>query len=166
MKRCCILLLPLALLLSGCIQKESMQKPCALYYLAEEPTTDFRESFMSALIMEADGLDVQDLMRLYFQHVHEEGQVFPFPDGTELKEVSQEGQTLRIVLSDHASELTGVRLSAALACLSRTCFEFIQIEYMEVLCVSKKLGGRDTLILDRQTYCLTDTFEPYSQEET
>jgi len=80
----------------------------------------------------------------------------PFPSKLTLKEISIKDHTLCITLSDHLSELTGIDLMIACACLSKTGMELTNTSSVQISCETELLDGKKSIILDQEALIIND----------
>jgi len=154
MKRFLVFLIALSVLLALGACREESDEGYVFYYLHNGDVT-IRPPADSSLVPEirdtaSTNPEIAYLLRLYLEGPVTENLVSPFPDGTILISVSQEGSTLSMVLSEEYSTLSDIHLTLAGACLSSTCFALSDAEEVAVE------SGEKTYIYTRDSFTLTD----------
>ena len=81
----------------------------------------------------------------------------PFPEKMSLESVVVDNQTLYITVSNHLSELTGIHLMIACACLGKTCMELTNTSNVQISCGSALLDGRKSIVLRDNAILFDDT---------
>ena len=162
MKRCMILFLILALMLMGCSNQNTFEKPCSFYYLHTESDAVQVDGIMTVQIQEGHNLEIMTLLKRYLEGPTDPAMRSPFPAGLKLESMKLTENTLYLTLSDEFARLSGIAQTLACACLCRTCFELTQVEFIEIRCATEKFNGKDFLTFDRQIICYHDTFQPDS----
>lgn len=166
MKRIIPILLCIALMLYGCTQKESFKNPCSFYYLSGDTDEEDAANVFVVKTVEAEGLSNQELIGLYLAGTDDQKMRSPFPNGTYLVELTLAEDCVSVVLTDSFASLTGIDLTLACVCLGRTCMDMMQVQRIEIRCKTHKLNGSDSVILDRSSFCLQDTFQPDPSDPT
>ena len=134
MKRFLIFLLLLSLALScwACSEQTSV----TFYYVREESAYLFGEE--NAVIVgenRESASNIQNLHSLLILYLHgplNENFQSPFPRGTSLVAVQQEGSHLTVRLSSIASAMKGTDLTLACACLASTCFSLTDAQSVTI----------------------------------
>ena len=155
MKRFLIILLLAGLVLSclACTEQESV----TFYYIREESAYLF--GVENAVIVgehRESATNIHDLRSLLILYLHgplKENFRTPFPSGTSLVDLRQEGGHLTVRLSSIASVMKGTDLSLACACMAKTCFDAADIETVTVIAsgfgnVSVTMTRDDLLLID------------------
>ena len=150
MRRIAALLILLCLLLSSC--GDRIKDPVTFYYIRDNYTED-----MSAILgsekREASGHreDLSYLMALYFMGPAEEKLHSPIPRGTSLFRAAQEGNTIFLQLSDTSDSMTDAQFTLACSCLTLTCLEITDAEYVTINSGDRSVTmGKGTLLLKDQ----------------
>lgn len=71
----------------------------------------------------------------------------PYPKQMSLETVSIVGRTLYITVSDHLSELTGIQIMIACACLGKTSMELTNTNCVVISCEKALLDGKKSITL-------------------
>lgn len=151
-----IFLLLVFFLLPGCTARAQMKEPVRFYYPRLEYEYSAPDGVITCEEREASGHknELPYLLSLYFSGPVDENLTNPFSPDTELLEVRMEGKSLLITLTDSAQSMPDAAFALASACLSTTCFELSDLQYVTVLSGSKSLTtARDGLVL-------SDTYTP------
>jgi hypothetical protein len=90
----------------------------------------------------------------------EESYQSPFPDGTRLIRIRQDGNLLIMELTTHFSALENIQLTLAGACLTATCYELTGAESVRVLC------GEEIYQFNRSDYTFLDVIDTQSGKDT
>lgn len=89
----------------------------------------------------------------------------PYPKQMSLETVSIVGRTLYITVSDHLSELTGIRLMIACACLGKTSMELTNTNCVVISCKKALLDGKKTIILHNDQVIIEDLTSDTAREQ-
>ena len=155
MKRFLIFLLILGLALScwACSDQQSV----TFYYVREEPAYLFGTENAVIVGENRDSAgNIQNLHSLLILYLHgplNENFRSPFPRGTSLVTVQQEGYHLTVRLSSIASAMKGADLTLACACLAKTCFG---LSDAEAVTISAQGLGFVSMTLTRDSLMLSD----------
>lgn len=131
MKRLTIMLILLSTLLCGC--GERLKEPVTFYYIRSGYEAD-----MSAVLdseeREASGHrdDLSYLMALYLMGPAEEDLQSPVPPGTSIFSAKQTGSIVTLHLSDTSDSMTDAQFTLACSCLTLTCLELTEAEYVTI----------------------------------
>ena len=163
MKRFLIFLLLLALALScwACSDQQSV----TFYYVREEPAYLFGTE--NAVIVGENrdyASNIQNLHSLLILYLHgplNENFQSPFPRGTSLVTVHQEGYHLTVRLSSIASAMKGADLTLACACLAKTCFDATDAELVTIIATG---FGNISVTMTRDSLLLIDDAVPVPDE--
>lgn len=161
-KRAFLLAVMLLLSLAGCRKPDNNHY--SFYYVRSSDTIIFGQS--DALVAPVDreisghGSDLNYMMRLYFEGPVEESYQSPFPDGTRLIRIRQDGNLLIMELTTHFSALENIQLTLAGACLTATCYELTGAESVRVLC------GEEIYQFNRSDYTFLDVIDTQSGKDT
>lgn len=155
----------------GCMpSKSEFIQPVSFYY-CNHPITFYGDNDVIVMeTREADGVDnLSALVNLYLKGPKSEAYNTPFPEFTFVRELSQNGTALSIMLSSPFANLTGMELTLACACLSMTLFELTDAESVEITAFESTLDGAESIIMTRNNLTLTDSYTPptesFSQPE-
>ena len=157
----CILLVLLCF--AGCSeQKQIPADSVEVYYVREKPIYGSSDGLIAPVYMEAMGRkkDIPFLLNLYFQKTPEAGYVSAFPAGVTLVSYKLEGLTATIVLSDEIAGLSGMDLTVALSCLTKTVMSLTGCEEIILSAWTKELDGQSFITLNKDSYLLLDDSTP------
>lgn len=89
----------------------------------------------------------------------------PYPDNISLESVVIDEQTLYVTVSDHLSELTGIRLIIACACLGKTGMELTNTTSIQISCKKALLDGKKTITLQDDLIIVNDAAPDVAPEQ-
>lgn len=89
----------------------------------------------------------------------------PYPENLSLESFSTEDQTLYITVSDHLSELTGIRLMIACACLGKTGMELTNTTSVQISCRKAMLDGKKSVTLHYDQIIVNDSVPAAAYEQ-
>lgn len=161
MKKMIMLLISVAMLFSllSCTESnKDFQSPVRFYYPRVECTFGKSDSVLAGEVHEAGShaYDLTYLLEQYLKGPEDDGLYSPFPAGTKLVRLEQNGRTLNIILDSTFAELTGLKLTLACAGLTKTCLELADIDIVQISADGPTLDGERSIIMDRQTLELLD----------
>ena len=162
MKRILILILVLLLIpMTGC-QRSSTQEvetPVTLYYKRAQPTHGAADSVIAATVIEGKGHedDYYYLLSWYLKGSDDPLFARTFPRGTTLISFKPDAFTAKIVLGDRISSLTGMDLTIACVCLTRTVVEMTGCQEVIISANTTKLNGEKYITLSADSYLLIDS---------
>lgn len=120
----------------GCSTGSSLQGTVTFYYTRPDDSFIYgaEDGVISAEEREASGHagELQYLLTLYLRGPLDDALTSPFPNGTQLTALTQTADTLYIELSGEFSQLSGVRLTTACACISKTCFALRDVSQVTI----------------------------------
>ena len=124
-----------ALLLCGCsVNADQDANTVTFYYCAAAEQFDSQTGVLSGESVKIDGSEsLEALLTQYLKGPAKENFVSPFPAGTELLELSTDGDTTIVTLSRNFLSLTGIDRSVACACLAETVFELTGSQAVTIL---------------------------------
>lgn len=131
-----IIAITLVLCSAGCNTGSGLNDPVTFYYT--RPNDGFlygaADGVIAAEEREASGHtgELQYLLTLYLSGPLDDSLTSPFPNGTQLTALTQTADTLYIELSGEFSQLSGVRLTTACACISKTCFALRDVSQVTI----------------------------------
>ena len=163
MKRFLIFLLLLSLALScwACSEQASV----TFYYVREESAYLFgKENAVIVGESRESASNIQNLHSLLILYLHgplNENFRSPFPSGTSLVAIQQEGSHLTVRLSSIASVMKGTDLTLACACLAKTCFDAANVEAVTIIATG---FGNVSVTLTRDSLLLVDDSVPVPDE--
>ena len=162
MKKMTVFLLLTAILLSlmGCLeQKEPITTPVSFYYPRSEFTYGSTDSVTTAEVRDAAlfSNDHFAILSAYLAGPKKEDLKSPFPTGTTLTQLSVANGTASIILSDHIAVLSGIDLTVACVCLTRTIMELTGAKRVEISAETKLLGGSKSITMDSSNVYLSES---------
>ncbi len=161
MKKAWTLILCLALLLTACGDRnstEGMQSPYTYYYRTAQVGYDGEDGVIRGEIREIAGheKDMTWILKDYFKGPHSEDLVSPFPKDLAVLEYQVKEGTVFLTLSEAFSNLSGVELSVAGACIAKTVFGQEDVNSVSILTEGGLLDGKLSLTLSREGLLLAD----------
>ena len=135
MKRLILFLLAISFALSCTACAGTEEDHPSFYYLRTEDTIAYgKEDALIAPVAQefSENIQPDQVWQLYFSGPGKEGYRSPFPRGTGLQGLTQKENLLILELSPEFSELDGIRLTLAGACLAATCRELTGMERIQV----------------------------------
>lgn len=161
MKRLTSILLLIAMALSLCAcNTDELVEPGNFYYCRFETTTyGTDQDVIAAEERELWGVrdDIGAMLELYLQGpVNDKLLQSPFPRDTRLIDWSMNRSTLRINLSEEFAALSGVDLTVACACLSRTFMELTDATSVRIYASNALLDGETSIILTKDNLRYSD----------
>ena len=159
MKKMIALLLLGTLLLSGC--SDQLKEPVTFYYIR----TNYEED-MSAIIgseqREASGHrnDLSYLMALYLMGPSEEELSSPLPADIDIVTAEKQGSGVILQLSDTTDSMTDVHFTLACSCLTLTCLEITNADYVTIN------SGERSVTLEADELLLQDLITGNRMEES
>lgn len=155
MKR--IILVSLILLaLTGCAKDHTPNNPVRFYYPKAEITFGSEYSAIAFESRESESLSTEALIRLYLDGPAQQELENPIPDGVELVSLLIDGDAASLVLTDPFSELSGLPLTVASICLSKTVIELAEVQTVVLSCETKPLDGESHISISKDQMILVD----------
>lgn len=171
MKRliCILLCLFLIVMSSACAQQQSeFTDPVAFYYLRVQDPDSIHHGSIDSIIAPdiREGHDLRGNTELLLQR-YLSGPVSdtcrsPFPVGTYLVQYEMDGTTLSVTLSDHVARLTGMDLTLACACMTRTLLDLTDANAVRIQAETLYLDGKASITMNQSILVLLD--EPIATE--
>ena len=165
MKRTLTFFLCLVMLATLCActaQQQEFREPVSLYYLLIQPADHIHHGSEDSIISpeQREGYQIRDqisvLLETYLKGPATEFYESPFPVGTGLVSAELQGSTLTVTLTDAIAGMTGIELSLACACLSRTCIELWDLESVTIRAETMFLDGKAEITMTGENFLLTD----------
>lgn len=145
----------------GCRQEEPVLiSPVSFYYRTAEMTYDGTSAVIIAEQRESAGYDgnMQLLLNVYFNGPTTHGLTSPFPRALKAINYSVFGATALVQVSSEISQLTGIDLSIACACIASTVFEQNEnLERVQISSTGSYLDGSNSVTFSRGELLLLDT---------
>ena len=148
----------LCLFVSGCAEN-STTGTTTFYYCNERLEYGFNTSAIDSEQRKEviDPLAYEALLNLYLSGPKSSNLKSPFPSGTQLISIDIEQGRACLVLSNEFSELTGVDLSLACACLALTASDITQCVKVEISVENALLDNRQKILMDTSTLQMSDS---------
>lgn len=161
MKRILILLMILLLLpLYGCkSDTPEPEYPVTVYYKLAQPTHGSENSVIASTTIEGEGFenDYFTLLSRYLKGTTDPRFDRTFPRGASLVSFKLDALTAKIVLRDQFSSLSGMDLTIACVCITRTVMEMTGCREVIIRTETTKLDGRNSIALSADSYLLIDS---------
>ena len=162
MRRILFLLLTLLLIVGmfGCNapQEKEPEHSVVVYYRRTQPTYGSADSVIAAYNMpteeQQEALPI--LLTRYFESAPSDEFSSPFPTGLSLVSFENDAYTAKIVLSHNFSNLTGIDLSIACICLTRTVISLTSCSEVIISAEDALLDGHRFITLGQDSYLLLD----------
>ncbi len=161
MKKAITILLIFACVFSlfGCdADQEELKKPVTVYYKRAQMGYGASDSVIATYALEAVGHET-DTTFLFQEYLHgPDSSDFSttFPSGTALISYQLEGLTAKVVLSDQFATLTGIDLSVACACLSKTIMSLTDCREVIIRAEHAQLDNNNFITISSNSYLLQD----------
>ena len=163
MKRMTALLLCIIILLCICgckKEKPALIMPVSFYYRTAEMTYDGTSAIISAEQRESAGFNDNILLLLnaYFNGPTSQELRSPFPRTLKAINYSVLGTSVQVEVSSDISQLSGIDLSIACACIAHTLFDLdSSIERVQISSSGSYLDGGNSVTITRDNLLLSDT---------
>lgn len=158
MKKLTCLLLAL-LFLCGCGRnKENIQMPVSFYYPNADISYNSDDAVLSAEIREGTEYkdDLCGLLNLYLVGPISDEFVSPFPTDTAVVSAVLADSTLTVELSESFTELKGLDLTLASACLAKTAIALTECVSVKLYVNGAKMDGNAYITLEANDLLLMD----------
>lgn len=161
MKRFLCLMIAVILLLSvtACSDNDNeLQMPANFYYCTAEIEYDSEHGVFASEVRETAQYydDFTALINHYMQGPSSSGLVSPFPVGSRVVQINQNDSEIVLVMNLQFAQLTGLNLSLACACLSKTIFSLTSAETATIRCRDSSLDGKASINMNRDSFLLQD----------
>ena len=100
----------------------------------------------------------EQLIELYLKGPKEHDHISPYPAGIYLKEFILGADRAYVTLSSHISMLSGLDLTIACACLTKTVLGLTGVSSIEITAENSTLDGQAYLIYTRKDFVYLDTY--------
>ena len=161
-----ILIFSLSLCCTACTRKNvSLQKPAAFYYCNAEVPYDGKTGGITAEMRESANFadDMIALLNEYLKGPLAEGFLSPFPDNVRIASFNTSATTVTVVLSREFSQLSGLDLIIACACITMTCLELSDAQTIRIRAQDATLDGAEFIEMSESSLLLID-FVPSVEE--
>lgn len=151
MKRYFAMFLLIPLLLTGCGNR--LKEPVTFYYIRSGYAADM-SSVLGSEQREASGHreDLSYLMALYLMGPADEELQSPIPSGVSIVSAEQKNNSIIVHLSESSDSMTDAQYTLACSCLTLTCLEITDAEYVTINSGDRSLTLRaDSLLLQDLT---------------
>ena len=149
------LLFSLILGLYGCSSGiQGYQFPVDFYYLRNDTEIQYskEDGIITFETREAGhGDNLTHLLNLYFQGPSDEMLTSPFPEGLNVISAHFNHNALDLILSDEFSELSGIQLTLACACIARTCLLWEGVDAINIRVQDNKAEASQTILLTKDS---------------
>ena len=165
MKRIICLCIVVSVLLSlGACRKQnsSYLSPKTFYYCKETISYNSTSSVISSEIRDCESYneEITDILNLYLSGPVSKEYISPFPRGVELIALEINESGAHVLLSAEFSDLSGIGLTVASACLSMTLFELTECETVTIQAENSQLDGLDSITITQADLLLIDEYTP------
>lgn len=146
-----ILIISILLCLCSCAKDTRPAKsPVNFYYLGKEISYDGESEILLSEEREGAGYeaDVEGLLTQYLKGPISESLRSPFPANVSVSRYATTANFVILELSDEFAQLTGIDLTVACACLSRTLFDLTQLDQILISATGTQLDGQASISFD------------------
>lgn len=156
MKRITAFLLCL-LLLAGC-SNSAPKVPGNFYYKQAETTYGTSDGVIAPEVREIDGLmsDLDVLLTVYFAGPENKELESPFPKNTTVENWELNGTTLILTLSREFASLSGLDLTVACACITRTMLELTPAQTVVIETKHSPMSANISVTMSAENLLLID----------
>jgi len=161
---CLLLCLSLLFFLFGCSQN-TLKAPVEFFYRQNKIPYEAQRSVIGSEIRETvDHPGYLRTLNLYLQGPASNDFLPTFPEGSKIITLSQAPGAISLVLSDKFASLTGIDLSIACICLTKTVIQLTGCTVVTIQAESLQLDGKNSITLDDSSAILYDSY--YGQTES
>lgn len=155
---CIFLILCCICTLVACAPEKQPQDSYTVYYRRGTPAYGSADGVIGQTYLLTSGRedDIPYLLRKYLASTPEDGFVSPFTQDMTLVSFELDGPTAKVVLSNQIAELSGIQLTIALVCLSRTVISLTNCQEVIISANSVQLNGQNYITLTPDSYLLLD----------
>lgn len=160
MKKVIVFALAVLLLFTflGCNkEQDDIEVPVKFYYRNAAISYNSDQAVICSETQESNGYDLTGIINKYLQGPNTDECVSPFPAGVSVLSIEQIDSNLLIQLSAPFAELSGIHLTLACACLSKTIMELTQCTTVEISVPDATLNGSSSIIMNEQHLLLVDS---------
>ena len=155
-----LLIISILLCLCSCAKDTRPAKiPVNFYYLASEVSYNGTSEILLSEEREGAGYeaDVEGLLNQYLKGPISNAMRSPFPAHVTVARYATTANAVILELSGEFAQLTGIDLTVACACLSRTLFELTQLEKVMISATDAQLDGQASITFDLNDIHFVDT---------
>ncbi len=161
MRKRMILVLLVALLLSGCGFGSGLREPVNFYYPQTQEAIAADGALEGYILPEpresaGHSGDLEYLLSLYLAGPTQETLRSPFPTGTRLVSITQTEGSLVINMNERFSQLSGIDLTLACACICTTCFDLTDVNQITITAPAAGLYPEVEMTMTRDSLTLVD----------
>ena len=163
MKRATILLLLFAILLSlTACQSPTEKNSLTFYYIKNTENSDGISDIIVPFFPNINNTsyDYAELLNLYFNGPTNYSCYSPFPASTTLEELSVTQSKAKLTLSPQFATISGVELTIACACLTRTVIALTGVSSVQISVNGAQLCGEDSLTFNLKSFTYLDALPP------
>lgn len=165
MKRliCAFLILVLSVFLFACQPKiEPILQPVNFYYRNAQLRYGSDDGLISAQITESASFagNVLAILNEYLKGPDSDRFSVTFPASTKVLELEFVGSTAYLQMNDSFSRLTGIDLTIACACITKTTIELTGASAVCISAVNESLDGAPSITMDESSLILIDNYTP------
>lgn len=152
-------ILAISLLLTACIQPaDDFKAPAQFYYCTEEISYHSSKGVIRAEARETSMInaDLHQLLNAYLAGPASSELVSPFPAGSQVVDIAYQDDAISIILSEAYTNLTGIDLTLANACLAMTVCEYTGVSTVSLAIEGTTIGGKEKITLSKDGYLFID----------
>lgn len=127
------------------------------FYLQNKIAYNSAGSVVSHETKQPSKLTPEELISQYLQGPTKKNLVSPFPAELKLISIAQEDTIVKILLSDELTSLSGLELTLACSCLTKTLQGILPAESYEISSTGGKLNGKSSILITPNTFVWEDT---------
>ena len=160
---CFLLIACMLLSVTGCQKEENIpENAVAVYYKKAAHDYGAEDGMIGKAHLDAAGheKDYPYLIRAYLQSSPGEKFASTFPDGVKLVRFNLESSTAKVTLSSHMADCTGMDLTIALTCLTKTIMAMTCCKEVIFNATDTLLHGEKFVTLNADSFLLADTSGP------
>ena len=159
-KRCIVLSLALCLFLFGC-SSTIKETNLSFYYCKSETSYGFNAATVTVETRKEriNPLDYAQIITTYLNGPKTDYLRTPFPQGTELVSINVDQGVCNITLTVHLSELTGIELTVACACLAKTASGVTGCAKVQISAQGAMLDNHASITMDANELLLSDALQ-------
>jgi len=153
---CLLLALGLFLSLAAC-DASTPQDPGNFYYRKIETDYLGTDGIIAPELRNLAEIDnIGQLLELYFQGPQTPDLEAPFPRDTKVLDWSFENQVLHMTLNKTFAQLSGIELTVACGCISRTFLELTDASTVQISAADALLGAEESITMTSESLQLMD----------
>ena len=145
------ILIPVMLLLLGCSATSKFQSVVILYY----PTADATQQAIMEISCEGEGKDAEDILSVYFAQ-QDDPSILQFPKGMGISSLKLKEDHATLILTDHFADLSGIHLTRACVCITKTLIGLTGVSTVTIGCQSALIDGEQSITFSDNTIMWVD----------